>query len=222
MIIAMASRVNADTMSDEESRLFSAFVEERRKDKRSPEKAPVPGIGTRTLRRYIVGGEVPTRLEDDTKVAMARYLTEKGISGFEDLASVRAAANGNGHSSLSRQIDAILASKADELTKTARMIDLWGIYRQKAITDVAELLRGDKEILRLRAQAVADIARAGRIETEVAARRDEEASLDRREARESKRAADLAARADRQGKSSGETKIETGEQTGLGPGGGPT
>lgn len=81
-IIAMSRHVKYDDLSDEEWGLFRAFIEERGKDPRSPEKAPVEGISTRTLRRYLVDRETPSRLEDDTKVAMARYLVSKGVSGF--------------------------------------------------------------------------------------------------------------------------------------------
>jgi transcriptional regulator with XRE-family HTH domain len=71
---------------------------------------------------------------------------------------------------LSRQIDEILHSDADELTKTGRMIELWGIARQKAISDVTELIRGDREILKARADAVLELCRTARIEAEQAAR----------------------------------------------------
>jgi hypothetical protein len=118
----------------------------------------------------------------------------------------------NGAGDLSRQVDAILTSDADDLTKTARMIDLWGIYRQKAITDVAELLRGDREILLVRAQALKELGTATRIAEERAAERDRELSSDRALDAAARRARRKAAEG-RQGPTTdgGETTTETGE-----------
>lgn len=164
-------------MTNDERRLFDAFVEERKRDTRSPEDAPVDGISPRNLRRYIVDGVVPSRLEPATRVAMARYVASRGVEGFEHLAAPPAT-NGNG-GDLSRQVDDILQSDADDLTKTARLVDLWGIYRQKAISDVAELIRGDREILLLRAEAVRDLTRTARLEVEQAARREDRLNADR-------------------------------------------
>lgn len=83
MIIAVSSRVKDLAVTDDEQRLFGEFVRVRKADNRSPESAPVDGISTRTLRRYIVDGEVPARLEEDTKAAMATFLASRGVGGFE-------------------------------------------------------------------------------------------------------------------------------------------
>lgn len=81
MIIDMARHVNTPVLSDGERRLFDAFVREWKAAGRSPEKEPVDGISPRQLRRY-ANGEVPGRLEDATKLAMSRYLANRGVEGF--------------------------------------------------------------------------------------------------------------------------------------------
>jgi hypothetical protein len=76
MIIDMAGHVNT-SLSDDERRLFDTFMAEWKAAGRSPEKAPVDGISPRQLRRY-AKGYVPVRMEDDTKIAMSRYLAGRG------------------------------------------------------------------------------------------------------------------------------------------------
>lgn len=116
-----------------------------------------------------------------------QFLNDRTATGSNLEMFERWAAGGNGSTRytdasggppLSRQVDDILHSDADDLTKTAQLIDLWGIYRQKAISDVAELIRGDREILLLRAKAVRDLTRTTRLEAEQAARREDRFSSD--------------------------------------------
>lgn len=131
-----------DALSDQERALFQAFVERRRKDSRSPESAPVEGISARTLRRYLKG-EVPTRLEETTRLAMASYLASHGDHRFGDVLSDP----GEGH---------------------AVSIDEWGAARARAVEKLADLLIADQETLRLRAQAAENVSRAALIEAEKA------------------------------------------------------
>jgi hypothetical protein len=77
---------------------------------------------------------------------------------------------------LSAALKALASSDPDDLTTMARMIDLWGVYRSKALADLAAALQGDQRILELRAEAQRDASRAARLEAEEAARRGKEIS----------------------------------------------
>lgn len=81
-IIDMSGRVNSHGLSSSEERLFNDFVAEVRRMGLSPERAEVNGLSSRQLRRYLKEGGAPTRLEDDTKLAMSRFLASRGVSGY--------------------------------------------------------------------------------------------------------------------------------------------
>jgi hypothetical protein len=70
------------TMPSDDRRLFDAFVAELRALGKSPEGLDVEGISARTLRRYLVDDVVPSRLEPETRLAMARYLASRGRGEF--------------------------------------------------------------------------------------------------------------------------------------------
>lgn len=123
--------------------------------------------------------DLPELKEDTREKLLSKRLRGGAVSGYRP----------SGDSDLTRQIDDILHSKSDELTKTARMIDLWGIYRQKAIADVTELLKGEQAILAMRTESLRNLTRIQDRETEEAAtRRKEHQEAERRE-REKKDAA---------------------------------
>jgi hypothetical protein len=146
------------------------------------EAAPLLGVSVQKLIDWRRGKIQPLREPMPSKLSSN---LRKGVNGTRQ----------DSGSPLSRHIDDILHSDADDLTKTARMVDLWGLYRQKAIADVAELLRGDMDLLKLRAEAVRDLSRTTRLETEEAVRRRSELSAERKHG--VGRAARQAARAGR-------------------------
>jgi hypothetical protein len=170
------------------------------------------GVGQSTASEW--WRKVYREIEPSTRVGLERAVKHGREAGsLNGLVPISMDGKGtNGAGDLSRQVDAILTSDADDLTKTARMIDLWGIYRQRAISDVAELLRGDREILLVRAQALKELGTATRIAEERAAERDRELSSDRALDAAARRARRKAAEG-RQGPTTdgGETTTETGE-----------
>jgi hypothetical protein len=181
------------------------------------------GVGQSTASEW--WRKVYRDIEPSTRVGLERAVKHGREAGsLNGLVPISMDGKGtNGAGDLSRQVDAILTSDADDLTKTARMIDLWGIYRQKAISDVAELLRGDREVLKLRAEAVRDLARTTRLETEQAARREDRLSEDRKAAQADKRAVAAEARARRaRPGSEGETTTGTEGPGDQPPTAGPT
>lgn len=126
-------------MTEEEERLFAEFVRIRKADNRSPESAPVEGISSRTLRRYIVDNEVPSRLEDDTRLAMARFVASRGVAGYEHIlqGTARKPAalylDGDALAEMYRRIDLIESSDAPEWVKVLRMDSLAATIRAEAM-----------------------------------------------------------------------------------------
>lgn len=119
-------------MEEDERKLFEAFVALRRKDARSAEQAPVDGISERTLRRYLKEKYVPKRLGPSTRVAMARYLTSHGQTGYEQFlaAGVARKHQRNGRDDdIQRRLDDIEASDMDETLKIVKMESLAAIVR---------------------------------------------------------------------------------------------
>lgn len=140
------------------------------------------------LQRRLDAEGGPTKTAAAKEIGISRtqlYTVLRGDADSYDSTweAVRAWLDGEGsepHRSsadLSRQIDQVLASGADELTKTARIVDLWGAHRLQAVQRLGEILDADRELLRLRAQAVQDVTHAARVEADTAARRQIEASI---------------------------------------------
>lgn len=128
-------------MTEEDQRLWDRFMEELRSlGLSSPEKARIPGISGRTLRRYLEGP--PTRLEGDTKLAMASWLASRGVEGFG--APVRnhtPAPTSAARTEYGRQVDLVLQGPGTADQKTRMIESIAAGYRAAALEEEAAASR---------------------------------------------------------------------------------
>jgi hypothetical protein len=134
-------------VTEEEERLFRAFVELRTADNKTPEAGPVPGMGTRTLRRYIVDKEVPSSLSDHVKAAMARFMASRGVTGYERFEDVEEEPEPDSSSRdwLGRQLEWVRNEIGDITSKTALVRELRGFARDTALIAIADALKMAEE-----------------------------------------------------------------------------
>lgn len=120
-LIDMSGHVKGGVLPPDEQCLFDDFVGHIRRLGLSPERLTVEGISSRTLRRYLKG-TVPTRLEDDTKLAMTRFLAGQQVEGYAIPGAVETNEGGgrNSRRELWRRLDAIDADAA--LTPNQKLI----------------------------------------------------------------------------------------------------
>lgn len=108
----------------------------------SPEKAAIPGFSARTLRRYLKGP--PSRLEDDTKLAMSRWLASRGVGGLEVKSPPDhppALASSARITEYGRQVDLVLQGPGTPEQKAKMIESIAAGYRASALEEEAAASR---------------------------------------------------------------------------------